>query len=107
MRGHYECRFRDNSLYAAQVEYRLPLGRSDWIDTREKVPFKERWGLVGFVGAGDVASSFCDIDFSKIKSSFGFGVRYLVMPKERINVRIDFGFGTQYPGFYFNIREAF
>jgi len=107
MRGHYEGRYRDNSLYAAQVEYRLPLGRSDWIDNREKIPFKERWGLVGFVGVGDVASSFGNIDLSKIKSSLGFGIRYLVLPKERINVRVDFGFGTQMPGVYFNIREAF
>ena len=83
MRGHYEGRFRDNSLYAAQVEYRFPLVRSDWIDIREKVPFKERWGLVGFFGVGDVASSFGDIDLSKIKTSIGFGVRYLVLPKER------------------------
>jgi outer membrane protein assembly factor BamA len=107
MRGHYEGRFRDNSLYAAQVEYRMPLGRANWIDNREKIPFKERWGLVGFFGLGDVASSFGDIDLSQIKSSIGFGVRYLVLPKERINVRIDFGFGTQNPGLYFNIREAF
>ena len=107
MRGHYEGRFRDRSLYAAQVEYRLPLGRKDWIDNREKMPFKERWGLVAFVGAGDVASSFGDIDLSKIKTSIGVGVRYLVLPKERINIRIDLGFGSQVPGFYFNIREAF
>lgn len=107
MRGHYEGRFRDNSLYAAQVEYRIPLVRSNWIDTREKIPFRERWGLVGFFGIGDVASSFGDIDLSKIKTSIGVGVRYLVLPKERINVRIDLGFGTQHPGFYFNIREAF
>jgi len=107
MRGHYEGRYRDNSLYATQVEYRLPLGRSDWIDDREKVPFKERWGMVGFFGVGDVASSFGKIEFNKIKSSVGFGIRYLVLPKERINVRIDFGFGTQNPGLYFNIREAF
>jgi len=107
MRGHYEGRFRDNSLYAAQVEYRLPIGRTDWIDTREDIPFKERWGVVGFVGFGDVASSFGNIDLSKTKSSIGLGVRYLVLPKERINIRIDFGFGTQHPGLYFNIREAF
>lgn len=107
MRGHYEGRFRDNSLYAAQVEYRLPLVRGEWIDNREKVPFRERWGLVGFFGVGDVASSFGDIDLSKIKTSIGFGVRYLVLPKERINIRIDLGFGTQLPGLYFNIREAF
>lgn len=107
MRGHYEGRFRDNSLYAIQVEYRLPLVRPTWIDDREKIPFKERWGLVGFVGAGDVASSFGNIDLSRIKSSVGFGIRYLAFPKERINVRVDFGFGTQIPGIYFNIREAF
>lgn len=107
MRGHYEGRFRDNSLYAAQVEYRIPLVRSNWIDIREKIPFRERWGLVGFFGVGDVASSFGDIDLSKIKTSIGVGVRYLVLPKERINVRIDLGFGTQHPGLYFNIREAF
>lgn len=107
MRGHYEGRFRDNSLYAAQAEYRLPLGRSNWIDNREKIPFKERFGLVGFFGVGDVASSFGNIDLSKIKSSVGFGIRYLAFPKERINVRVDIGFGTQLPGLYFNIREAF
>lgn len=107
MRGHYEGRFRDNSLYAGQIEYRLPIGRSDWIDNREKIPFKERWGVVGFVGFGDVATSFGEIELDKIKSSVGLGIRYLVLPKERINVRIDFGFGTQYPGLYFNIREAF
>ena len=107
MRGHYEGRFRDNSLYAAQVEYRITLVRSNWIDTREKIPFRERWGLVGFFGVGDVATSFGDIDLTKIKTSIGVGVRYLVLPKERINVRIDLGFGTQHPGLYFNIREAF
>lgn len=107
MRGHYEGRFRDNFLYAGQLEYRLPIGRSDWIDNREKIPFKERWGVVGFVGVGDVATSFSEIELNKIKSSVGFGIRYLVLPKERINVRIDFGFGTQNPGLYFNIREAF
>jgi outer membrane protein assembly factor BamA len=107
MRGHYIGRYRDNSLYAAQAEYRLPLGRSDWIDSREKVPFMERWVIVGFVGFGDVATSFESIELNKIKSSVGFGLRYLVLPKERINVRIDFGFGTQNPGLYFNIREAF
>jgi outer membrane protein assembly factor BamA len=107
MRGHYEGRFRDNTLYAAQVEYRIPLVRSSWIDTREKIPFKERWGLVGFFGVGDVANSVGDIDFSSIKTSIGFGIRYLVLPKERINVRIDLGFGTQTPGLYFNIRESF
>lgn len=107
MRGHYLGRYRDNSLYAAQVEYRVPIGRSDWIDSRKIMSFKERWGVVGFIGFGDVVPSFGEIEVNSIKSSVGLGIRYLVLPKERINVRLDFGFGTQKPGLYFNIRESF
>ena len=107
MRGHYLGRFRDKTMLAAQMEYRLPLGRKSWIDEREKPPFWERWGVVGFVGFGNVAPSVSQLGFEKIKSSFGFGLRYAAKSNERVNVRIDFGFGTQNPGFYLNIRESF
>lgn len=107
MRGHYLGRFRDNTYLAAQAEYRLPLGRKFWIDEREKLPFWERWGLVGFVGMGNVAPSVSELSFDRVKSSWGVGLRYAAIPKERLNIRLDFGFGTQNPGFYLNIREAF
>ncbi|GJM29855.1 MAG: hypothetical protein DHS20C17_24900 [Cyclobacteriaceae bacterium] len=107
MRGHYLGRFRDNSYLAAQVEYRLPLVRKSWIDEREKIPFWERWGLVGFMGFGNVAPSISELGFDLLKSSWGVGLRYAAIPKERLNIRVDFGFGTQNPGFYLNIREAF
>lgn len=107
MRGHYLGRYRDKSMYAMQVEYRLPLFRSSWSENREKVPFKERWGIVGFAGMGNVSPGIGDYRFSTTKTSFGMGVRYLALPKQNINVRVDFGFGTQVPGIYFNVREAF
>ena len=107
MRGHYEGRYRDNAHYAAQMEYRLPLKRKEWIDGRKTLSFLERLGVVGFLALGDVAHSFSEIELSKIKYSAGFGIRYFILPEERINVRLDFGFGTQFPGVYFNIREAF
>ena len=107
MRGHFEGRFRDKSLWAMQVEYRLPLVRSHWIDNREKLPFKERFGLVGFLGIGAVAPSTSDFRIDNTKKSIGLGIRFLALPKERINIRVDFGFGTATPGIYFNIREAF
>jgi hypothetical protein len=107
MRGHYLGRFRDKTMLAAQIEYRLPLGRPYWIDERKKMPFWERWGLVGFVGLGNVAPGITDLGFENIKSSMGFGLRYAAMPHERLNIRLDFGFGTQTPGFYLNIRESF
>jgi len=107
MRGHYEGRFRDKTMLAAQMEYRLPLGRRYWIDEREKMSFWERWGLVGFAGVGNIACSVSELDIEHLKSSLGFGLRYAAIPDERLNIRIDFGFGTQMPGFYLNIRESF
>lgn len=107
MRGHYLGRFRDHSMLAGQMEYRLPLGRKSWIDEREKPRFWERWGLVGFVGVGNVGPSFSELGFDHLKSSWGFGLRFAAKPKERLNIRVDFGFGTQNPGFYLNIRESF
>jgi len=107
MRGHYLGRFRDNTYLAAQAEYRLPLGRNSWIDERKKIPFWERWGMVGFAGLGNVAPEISAWGFDTIKSSWGIGLRYAAIPNERLNIRVDFGFGTQNPGFYLNIREAF
>jgi outer membrane protein assembly factor BamA len=107
MRGHYLGRFRDNTMLAAQMEYRFPLIRKSWIDEREKMPFLERWGMVGFVGFGNVAPSVSGLGFEHLKSSWGLGLRYAAKPEERLNIRIDFGFGTQNPGFYLNIRESF
>ncbi len=107
MRGHYEGRFRDKTLMAAQVEYRLPVSRRDWFGGEEKLGFWKRWGLAGFAGLGTVAPNFGGLPDSRLKYSLGMGIRYLVLPKERVNIRVDFGFGTQRPGFYFNVREAF
>lgn len=107
MRGHYEGRFRDNGINAAQVEYRLPLGRKKWIDERKKMPFFERFGLVGFVGTGHVYPNLGEMRWDQFVGAYGFGFRWLAIPEERINIRIDIGFGTETPGFYFQIREAF
>jgi len=108
MRGHYEGRFRDKAYWAAQAEYRLPLGRKRWFPFEpEKLSIWERWGMVGFAGLGTVAPEFSDLRNSDLKYSLGLGLRYLILPKERVNIRIDFGFGSQRPAFYLNVREAF
>lgn len=108
MRGHYQGRFRDKSFWAVQTEYRLPFNRPDWFaDNVNKLSFWKRGGIVGFAGLGAVAPDLSSFKPDEIKYSIGFGFRFLVMPDERMNVRLDFGFGTQQPGFYFNLREAF
>jgi len=107
MRGHFQGRFRDKGINAIQAEYRIPIGRSKWVDERKKMPFFERFGLVGFVGAGHVYPRFQDMDIRDLQESYGFGFRWLAIPEERINIRVDVGFGTERPGFYFQIRESF
>lgn len=108
MRGHYLGRFRDLTMVTTQVEYRLPLFREKWIpDEDEKLNFWQRWGMVFFAGTGTVGAELSDSFPRNLKMSLGFGFRFLAFSKERLNIRIDFGFGSQIPGYYLNVKEAF
>jgi len=93
MRGYYSGRYRDHHLIAFQGEYRLPVW---W-----------RFGLTGFAGLGDVSDKFGHFKLGEFKYSVGFGIRFLVVPKEGTNLRLDFAWGKGTSGFYFTAREAF
>ena len=71
------------------------------------MPLWKRIGLVGFAGFGDVADKISHFDLENFKHSVGFGLRYLFSPKERLNIRLDFGFGSGTSGVYFTAAEAF
>jgi outer membrane protein assembly factor BamA len=93
MRGYYNGRFRDNHMVAMQGEFRFKI-----------------WGPLGatlFGGAGNVGHDFNDLNYN-IKPNYGFGLRGLVLRKEKINARMDIGFGEKgINGFYFTLFEAF
>jgi outer membrane protein assembly factor BamA len=93
MRGYYAGRYRDKNLLAGQVEYRIPVW---W-----------RFGLVGFAGYGDVAGKVSHFKRKDFKYSAGWGIRYLLIRDEKINLRLDFGSGKGSSEFYINIGEAF
>ncbi len=94
MRGYYEGRFTDKSMVAFQAEFRTPVYK--------------RWGLTTFAGIGRVGTSLADaFQFASIKPSIGIGVRYALRPAEKLNLRIDAGFGKQSQGTYINIGESF
>jgi outer membrane protein assembly factor BamA len=93
MRGYFEGRFRDKNLLVFQAEYRMPLF---W-----------RLGAVGFVGIGSVAEKFSQLDLGNLKSAYGIGLRFLFDKKERIQLRMDIGWGKNSSGFYVSIFEAF
>lgn len=91
MRGYYEGRYRDNDLIQFQVEY------------RQKI--YNRHGIVAWGGAGNV---FPDMDKFKWKQTLPtYGIGYRWEFKNRVNVRLDYGFGKGVSAFYFGINEAF
>ena len=93
MRGYYEGRFRDRNYVTGQVELR----RMIWL----------RLGIVGFLGAGQVNDKTAKFSLRGFKPTYGFGVRYVIDLKERINVRADFAWGENTSGIYFGINQAF
>ncbi len=94
LRGYYAGRYRDKNLAVVQTEYRSPLWR--------------RFGWVAFFGCGEVADQLSRFALHDFKTSYGVGLRYAVSPKEKINLRLDLGFGKDpFVGPLITIGEAF
>ena len=94
MRGFFNGRYRDNFYGMLQAEYRQY--------------FYRKWGVVAFAGAGNVANNILEYDFSSMKYSYGLGLRFLFNKQQKINLRMDIGFGSDGSrGIYFGIQEAF
>ena len=94
LRGFYQGRYKDNSMYSAIVEYRAHLF---W-----------KIGACVFGGLGNVYHQITDSNFAKAKYSFGGGLRLQILEKEKMNLRFDYGYSDKYNnGFYFTIGECF
>lgn len=93
MRGYYNGRYRDKHAMAFQAELR-----------------KTIWGPFAgilFVGGGTVANQIPYLT-NNIKPNYGVGLRIKAIPKERINIRIDYGFGSKgNSALYISMNEAF
>jgi len=60
-----------------------------------------------FVGFGDVAKDIGGFALKNFKRSVGIGMRYLLVPAEKLGLRLDFGWGKNSSGFYPALSEAF
>jgi outer membrane protein assembly factor BamA len=94
VRGYYPTRYTDKNLLALQIEYRL-------------VPLWKRFGIVLFSGIGGVAPKISDFEADNFKFAAGFGIRYIFVEDEKLNLRVDIGFGESGAEFYMDIAEAF
>ncbi len=93
MRGYFQGRYRDNHIMALQAEYHTP--------------YLWRFSGVFFAGIADVFGPYSENQFSDIKPSAGIGLRFAILPEEKMNLRIDAGFGEGDRGLYFSVMEAF
>ncbi|KXI21413.1 BamA/TamA family outer membrane protein [Photobacterium sanguinicancri] len=91
LRGYEQGHYRDRNMMISQVEYRQPIGG--------------RHGMVYWVGAGTLSDQLSELGQEKWLTTVGVGYRFEI--KQRVNLRLDMGFGNGESGFYFAINEAF
>lgn len=93
IRGYTLGQYRDKSGAAIQAEYRFP---AFW-----------RIGAVVFGGFGQVADNISNLKLDEFKFAGGAGIRFLLDPKERVCLRLDFGYGQTSSGMYISAGQAF
>jgi hypothetical protein len=92
LRGYFAGRFRDKAALALQTEYRTPTWR--------------RLGAVAFAGGGAVGPRLDALRMDDLRTAWGLGVRFS-LNEDRLNLRIDRGFGSGSRGIYITAGEAF
>lgn len=95
LRGYRWGQYRDESMLYIIEEYRHMFAKKDGSPGKA--------GFVVWLGAGTLAETVGEFD--KWLPNAGLGFRFEVQP--RMNLRIDYGFGKESRGFYFNFNEAF
>ncbi len=94
MRGYYTGYYRYKNLYAFQAEYRANV----W----------KRIGFVVWAGAALTPEKWYTFFDHSLKPNAGIGLRLMFNTTDKLNVRVDQGFGKQgQNGFYLDIAEAY
>jgi hypothetical protein len=93
IRGYSQGRYRNDQVYTLQAEYR-------W-------NFYKRWGMVAFAGVASAVEKFSGIPDNDILPGIGAGLRFKMLPSEKINVGIDGGIGKDDYSITFRIGESF
>jgi hypothetical protein len=95
LRGYTWGHYRDKSMFFSIAEYRhMFLKKNGNVSSH---------GFAVWLGAGTLGNTVSD--FGNWLPNIGLGYRLQV--QKRMNLRLDFGFGNESRGFYFNFNEAF
>ncbi len=93
MRGLYKGRYTDQNMIAFQTELRQYLF---W-----------RLGVAGFAAAGQVSNQVKSFGLNDFHFAYGLGLRLVLQEKEKLNLRVDFGFSEKNKGVYVILKESF
>jgi len=93
IRGYSQAKYRNDQVYTLQSEYR-------W-------NFYKRWGMVAFAGVATAVAKLSDITDSELLPGVGGGIRFKMLPSERINIGIDGALGKGDYSITFRIGESF
>ena len=69
--------------------------------------FHPKWAGVAFAGAGYYENSFSEIREQEAIPSYGVGLRFMVLPSQRINMRLDYARSNDSDAIYLSVAEAF
>ena len=93
IRGYSQGKYRNDQVYTLQTEYRLN--------------FYRKWGLVAFAGIATAVAKFSDISENQLLPGVGAGLRFRMLPSEKVNIGVDAGVGKGDYSITFRIGEAF
>ena len=93
IRGYSQGKYRNDQVYTLQAEYR-------W-------NFYKRWGLVAFAGLASAVEKLADIPDNDLLPGVGAGLRFKMLPAEKINIGIDGAVGKGDYSITFRIGESF
>lgn len=93
MRGYYMGSYRDKVMMCGQTELRIPIWRFV--------------GIVLFAAAGEVQPTLNSFNWDDMRITYGFGMRFMFIKHERVNVGGDLGFGQGTRALYFGSGESF
>jgi hypothetical protein len=65
-----------------------------YVQTEYRYDFTNKIAGVAFAGVGNSSEDFSKELFDDIKYAAGAGIRFMIFPKERLNMRLDVGFGS-------------
>lgn len=98
LRGIKRARYYDHRLVTAQAEYRRYLGYLGPTGP---------WGATLFAEAGHFFRSLRTFDERDLVVSVGAGLRYFIIPKDRVAIRLDVAYVDRGLGVVLNALEAF